>query len=320
MGNIIDFKNIKKENVNLSEVKTLLLKLKNDIDEFNEENKDLIDEKFLDLFYQLQLFLSKLNNIKWFTNKKVENFIEKYDSIEKCDDDLFNKYSILLEFIYITSITKGDILDNDIEYVTAMAYSFCEMDDIKISAYPALVESLSNKKLKEIIAKEKTTKSKKLVIEDMIEQLCKGENILEVMMVHEEKEKIPVNELNILTIDNIHSYYLNQAMLLGIDVLSDHVFDNIDSILLLRGYNDIIKNKFIRLVISIRNLEDGVIKELELISDLVDIFTYLSDKIVEYDVDKLESMLFYKNINKAKVESVVEHYKMRDSNEGEMRL
>ena len=119
-------------------------------------------------------------------------------------------------------------------------------------------------------------------------------------------------------IQEIHDYYFNNAMLMGIDILPDHVFDNIDSIMLIKWNNNIIKNKFIISVDYIKKLNLNVINELELVSDLVEIFFYLSDKIIEYDSDTINKILQYKNLTKKDIEEVFSSYEENSEIKGKM--
>ncbi len=320
MGDLIEFKNLKKQNVDITKINLLLSNLENNVTKFIAENRDIIDKNFFDLFYEFKNIRKKLNNVSWLSNKKVEGFINMYNELLKTEDD-FNRYSLLLEYIYIFYITKGNILEENNEYVNALLDSFCEMDEIGIKSYPYLVSNPSNSKIKEIIYREQGEESKKIVIEDIIEQLSDGDNILDVIMTQNEEVNDNVNNLSILTIDNIHNYYLNQAMFFGTDILSDHVFDNIDSIVLIKGYNGIIKNKFIQLIANIRNLKRGILPELEMVSDLVDIFNYLNERIMKYDINSLEKILFFKNINRFDMDEVFKYIKLsNEPNDGGLKL
>lgn len=324
MGDIIEFKNIKKKNVDVTELNLLFSNLENNIVMFIEENKDIIDidQNFYDLFNEFKKIKNKLNNISFLTDKKVEEFISMFNDLDKMDD-IYSKYSLLLEYVYIFYITKGDILEEDKEFVNVLLISFCEMDKIGIKSYSSFIKNISYPIVKEVINKQPDERGKKIVMENILKKLNEGNSVLDAVMTNNNETEIndDVNDLPILNIDNIQSYYYNQAVFFGIDILPEHVFDNIGFINFINRYNGIIKDKFIQLIIFIRNLEQDVLKELELVSDLVDIFDYFSDRIIEYDNRFLENLLLFKNMNKIDAEEAFKYYtKNSESNDGGLKL
>lgn len=106
-------------------------------------------------------------------------------------------------------------------------------------------------------------------------------------------------------IEELHNYYLNNINILGHDILSDDVFSNIDSILLIKGFEDDAKNKYIKIVDDIKSLKRGALDEIKSVSDVTELFLYLEDDVNDYDISSLKNMFAYKNINKVDIEEAV---------------
>ena len=133
-------------------------------------------------------------------------------------------------------------------------------------------------------------------------------------------KEIP-DSLTEYTVDSIHNYYLNQAMFFGTNALSDDIFDNIDSIMLINTYDDEVKDKFIELAKFFGNLKHSMLTKIRTISDLTDIFLYLNKEVLKYDIDTLKSMTAFKTMNKMKMDDVLNIYKTSDDSiNGGMRM
>ena len=259
-----------------------------------------------------ELYLNE--NKRLLSSKLIDRFISNFDKVTYDEDDS-NKYYLMLEYFYLAFKSKGKIFINDDEYLSVILKSFCEMDEINPKSYLDIANTLSNTGIKKIINNEK--KDKKVLMVDIIDALNNGKNILDIYLIYNDENKDDM-ELSIYTIDNIHNYYLNQIAFF-FDKIDQHIVDNIDSILLIKTYSDDIKYKFIQLVIKIRSISNTLIKEISLLSDLVDIIFSFSDDLEKIDKETMESMLLFKNINNIDIDDLEKIYK-KDENNGGMKL
>lgn len=179
MGNIIEFN----KNQNFNIIEQLLFKLIKNIEKYKIKNKNNINEKFLDLFYNLQLIYKKIKKNDWLTSKEFDKFINMFNKLLIYDDD-FYRYNVLMEYIYIVDITKGKILENDTEYIMSLIDTFYVIDNIDINLYPDLIKKISNSKIKEIINMEDNLEDKNCLMVDIMEQFIFGRNILEIIMLY----------------------------------------------------------------------------------------------------------------------------------------
>lgn len=303
MGDIIQFTNSKRNN---EQIKQLFKNLDVELQKFIEQNQDIIDDKFMGLYDKFKIIKLKVENNSWIRNNKEDSFINYIDDVSN-SEDLLSRLSLTLEYIYITDLSKGEVLKNGVKYVSAISLALCEMNKLDLKTYPSIITILQNKVLEEIILKNDDVKQRKLVIQDIIDMLIDGYNVLEIKSIYDNREKESENaDTNMNSIQEIHNYYLNFAVTLGEKVLTQTVFDNLDSMLLLNNYNNLIKNKFIQIVNEVNDKQFGIIPETELVSDLVEIFLYLQDKIIEYDNEKLKKILYLKNINHDSVDDVMD--------------
>ena len=312
MGNIVDFNELKKNSKN-EKLNELIKKSYNDIKKFETKNKELLDDNFKILYdFLKELYLNE--NKRLLSSKLIDRFISNFDKVTYDEDDS-NKYYLMLEYFYLAFKSKGKIFINDDEYLSVILKSFCEMDEINPKSYLDIASTLSNTGIKKIINNEK--KDKKVLMVDIIDALNNGKNILDIYLIYNDDNKDDM-ELSIYTIDNIHNYYLNQIAFFY-DKIDQHIVDNIDSILLIKTYSDDIKYKFIQLVIKIRSISNTLIKEISLLSDLVDIIFSFSDDLEKIDKETMESMLSLKNINNIDIDDLEKMYK-KDENDGGMKL
>ncbi len=312
MGNIVDFNELKKNSKN-EKLDELIKKSYNDIKKFETKNKELLDDNFKILYdFLKELYLNE--NKRLLSSKLIDRFISNFDKVTYDEDDS-NKYYLMLEYFYLAFKSKGKIFINDDEYLSVILKSFCEMDEINPKSYLDIANTLSNTGIKKIINNEK--KDKKVLMVDIIDALNNGKNILDIYLIYNDDNKDDM-ELSIYTIDNIHNYYLNQIAFF-FDKIDQHIVDNIDSILLIKTYSDDIKYKFIQLVIKIRSISNTLIKEISLLSDLVDIIFSFSDDLEKIDKETMESMLLFKNINNIDIDDLEKIYK-KDENNGGMKL
>ena len=307
MGNIVDFNELKKNSKN-EKLDELIKKSYNDIKKFETKNKELLDDNFKILYdFLKELYLNE--NKRLLSSKLIDRFISNFDKVTYDEDDS-NK-----EYFYLAFKSKGKIFINDDEYLSVILKSFCEMDEINPKSYLDIANTLSNTGIKKIINNEK--KDKKVLMVDIIDALNNGKNILDIYLIYNDDNKDDM-ELSIYIIDNIHNYYLNQIAFFY-DKIDQHIVDNIDSILLIKTYSDDIKYKFIQLVIKIRSISNTLIKEISLLSDLVDIIFSFSDDLEKIDKETMESMLSLKNINNIDIDDLEKIYK-KDENNGGMKL
>ena len=317
MGELINFDNLK-ENKEL---------LKKSFYKVNSETKDYIndednekDEVFLSLYSHFLTIYNKVEKDSWIKIKNVNDFINNVEKYSK-DDDLYNQLSLKLEYINLVDVTNADVLNEDEKFIIPLLDSICESGEIEVEDYNFLYNNLKNKILKEIINSKTDRKSKKIVIEDMIYLIEAGYNIAEIKNVFNESN---VKEEKLDSIDSIHSYYLNQIIFVYDNFnrngdLADEIIDNIDMIVMLNHYNQIIKSKFIYIVNEFESKNIKLTSRLKLISDLVEIFFSLDDDLNMFDSETIINMVVYKNINALTVDEAIDSFKEYMNAKGGMK-
>ena len=317
MGELINFDNLK-ENKELS--KKFFYKVNSEIKDYINDEDNEKDEAFLSLYSHFLTIYNKVEKDSWIKIKNVNDFINNVEKYSK-DDDLYNQLSLKLEYINLVDVTNADVLNEDEKFIIPLLDSICESGEIEVEDYNFLYNNLKNKILKEIINSKTDRKSKKIVIEDIIDLIEAGYNIAEIKNVFNENN---VKEEKLDSIDSIHSYYLNQIMFVYDNFnrngdLADEIIDNIDMIVMLNHYNQIIKNKFIYIVNEFENKNIKLTLRLKLISDLVEIFFSLDDDLNMFDSETIINMVVYKNINTLTADEAIDSFKEYMNAKGGMK-
>lgn len=307
MGELINFDKLK-ENKEL--LKRAFYKVNSEIKDYinNEDNKT--DEDFLSLYSHFLTIYNKVEKDSWIKIKDVNDFINNIEKYSK-DEDLYNQLSLKLEYINLVDVTNADALNEEENFIVPLLDSICESSEIGIEDYNFLYNKLKNKVLKEIINSKTDRKNKKIVIEDIIDLIEAGYNIAEIKNVFNENS---VKEEKLDSIDSIHNYYLNQIMFVYDNFsrngdLADEIIDNIDMIVMLNHYNQIIKNKFIYIVNEFESKDIKLTARLKLISDLVEIFLSLDEDLNIFDSETIRNMVVYKNINSLTADEAIDSFK-----------
>lgn len=317
MGELINFDNLK-ENKDL--LKKSFYKVNSEIKDYINDEDNEKDEAFLSLYSHFLTIYNKVEKDSWIKIKNVNDFINNVEKYSK-DDDLYNQLSLKLEYINLVDVTNADVLNEDEKFIIPLLDSICESGEIEVEDYNFLYNNLKNKILKEIINIKTDRKSKKIVIEDIIDLIEAGYNIAEIKNVFNENN---VKEEKLDSIDSIHSYYLNQIMFVYDNFnrngdLADEIIDNIDMIVMLNHYNQIIKNKFIYIVNEFENKNIKLTLRLKLISDLVEIFFSLDDDLNMFDSETIINMVVYKNINTLTADEATDSFKEYMNAKGGMK-
>lgn len=317
MGELINFDNLK-ENKEL--LKKFFYKVNSEIKDYINGEDNEKDEVFLSLYSHFLTIYNKVEKDSWIKIKNVNDFINNVEKYSK-DDDLYNQLSLKLEYINLVDVTNADVLNEDEKFIIPLLDSICESGEIEVEDYNFLYNNLKNKILKEIINSKTDRKSKKIVIEDMIDLIEAGYNIAEIKNVFNESN---VKEEKLDSIDSIHSYYLNQIMFIYDNFnrngdLADEIIDNIDMIVMLNHYNQIIKNKFIYIVNEFESKNIKLTSRLKLISDLVGIFFSLDDDLNMFDSETIINMVVYKNINALTADEAIDSFKEYMNAKGGMK-
>lgn len=139
----------------------------------------------------------------------------------------------------------------------------------------------------------------------------------EIIEFNKKEERITLNEENKI-IDEIHNYYLNNSNIIGYELLDEKVFDNIDSIVVLKGFNNISKNKYIQIIKLIKKLKRNIIDEIILVSNLTEIFLYLDENLCYYDVENLMKIVLNKKVNEIGIEKIISIFDDSDPNRKKM--
>lgn len=317
MGELINFDNLK-ENKEL--LKKSFYKINSEIKDYINGEDNEKDEVFFSLYSHFLTIYNKVEKDSWIKIKNVNDFINNVEKYSK-DDDLYNQLSLKLEYINLVDVTNADVLNEDEKFIIPLLDSICESGEIEVEDYNFLYNNLKNKILKEIINSKTDRKSKKIVIEDMIDLIEAGYNIAEIKNVFNESN---VKEEKLDSIDSIHSYYLNQIMFVYDNFnrngdLADEIIDNIDMIVMLNHYNQIIKNKFIYIVNEFESKNIKLTSRLKLISDLVEIFFSLDDDLNMFDSETIINMVVYKNINALTADEAIDSFKEYMNAKGGMK-
>ncbi len=317
MGELINFDNLK-ENKEL--LKKSFYKVNSEIKDYINGEDNEKDEVFLSLYSHFLTIYNKVEKDSWIKIKNVNDFINNVEKYSK-DDDLYNQLSLKLEYINLVDVTNADVLNEDEKFIIPLLDSICESGEIEVEDYNFLYNNLKNKILKEIINSKTDRKSKKIVIEDMIDLIEAGYNIAEIKNVFNESN---VKEEKLDSIDSIHSYYLNQIMFVYDNFnrngdLADEIIDNIDMIVMLNHYNQIVKNKFIYIVNEFESKNIKLTSRLKLISDLVEIFFSLDDDLNMFDSETIINMVVYKNINALTADEAIDSFKEYMNAKGGMK-
>lgn len=317
MGELINFDNLK-ENKEL--LKKSFYKVNSEIKDYINDEDNEKDEVFLSLYSHFLTIYNKVEKDSWIKIKNVNDFINNVEKYSK-DDDLYNQLSLKLEYINLVDVTNADVLNEDEKFIIPLLDSICESGEIEVEDYNFLYNNLKNKILKEIINSKTDRKSKKIVIEDMIYLIEAGYNIAEIKNVFNESN---VKEEKLDSIDSIHSYYLNQIMFVYDNFnrngdLADEIIDNIDMIVMLNHYNQIIKSKFIYIVNEFESKNIKLTSRLKLISDLVEIFFSLDDDLNMFDSETIINMVVYKNINALTADEAIDSFKEYMNAKGGMK-
>lgn len=317
MGELINFDNLK-ENKEL--LKKSFYKVNSEIKDYINGEDNEKDEVFLSLYSHFLTIYNKVEKDSWIKIKNVNDFINNVEKYSK-DDDLYNQLSLKLEYINLVDVTNADVLNEDEKFIIPLLDSICESGEIEVEDYNFLYNNLKNKILKEIINSKIDRKSKKIVIEDMIDLIEAGYNIAEIKNVFNESN---VKEEKLDSIDSIHSYYLNQIMFVYDNFnrngdLADEIIDNIDMIVMLNHYNQIVKNKFIYIVNEFESKNIKLTSRLKLISDLVEIFFSLDDDLNMFDSETIINMVVYKNINALTADEAIDSFKEYMNAKGGMK-
>ena len=317
MGELINFDNLK-ENKEL--LKKSFYKVNSEIKDYINDEDNEKDEVFLSLYSHFLTIYNKVEKDSWIKIKNVNDFINNVEKYSK-DDDLYNQLSLKLEYINLVDVTNADVLNEDEKFIIPLLDSICESGEIEVEDYNFLYNNLKNKILKEIINSKTDRKSKKIVIEDMIYLIEAGYNIAEIKNVFNESN---VKEEKLDSIDSIHSYYLNQIIFVYDNFnrngdLADEIIDNIDMIVMLNHYNQIIKSKFIYIVNEFESKNIKLTSRLKLISDLVEIFFSLDDDLNMFDSETIINMVVYKNINALTADEAIDSFKEYMNAKGGMK-
>lgn len=311
MASIIEFDKIHVKDFDNNKIIELFDNLYSNTRKFIYQNKDIIDKYFYDLFSYFNKVYDKVKNNMWLNNTMSEEFYNKYDLVT-FDEVEYSRLTFQLEYIRLVDTSRIDVLKMDDEYIRLLFNSLIEFDDINIKTYQRVVHGLSNAIIKEIIDKI-DNKRKKYMMMDIISMLIDGHTYLDIKiecngMYMDTEENSDYNlDAGIITIDKIHDYYIDQAIIMK-ELCNSNSFNNIDKILLIKGYNNSIQLKFIELIKVIRKCKKNLMDELDCISDLVEIFLYYKDQINNIDIEDLETILFYKNINKLNIEETNDMY------------
>lgn len=109
--------------------------------------------------------------------------------------------------------------------------------------------------------------------------------------------------LNDKRIDEINDNYLMCLEFIGINRLDDRVINNIEDIEYIKEFSNEIKTTFIKLFNRIDNNDDlNILKKVDLISNLVELFLNLKEEVNKYSEEKLINAVAYKTINETSLE------------------
>ena len=307
MGNIIDISdrfNIQKKKLEIFNNVANKKDLRNEIKKYDKHYEYIIT-KFDEIY-------DKLKKGLW-SNKSDNKFVEKFESITASEDETL-KYINELEFIYLYDLLKEDIFKVKDEYINIFLYIPDSFLDVQKKSYEELIKCLLNKKIIEILDKKETKDEKKDEIFDYMDCILDGENPIEFALLPKDEEKLDTLDSGIITIDRIYNFYSYEVMALkslSPNIINDEISNIIETIPLIKKYNNINQNKYIELTKVIRNSAPNLIENIKNVSSLTSIFLTFDKKIDEIDLKMLEIMLFDKIINQKSVEQIKKDYERK---------
>lgn len=297
MDNIIYFKS-------KNEIKNELIKIFNNIDNYiinNNFNEDIIKN-----FYNVY---NKLRKDEWNDPLNVI-FLEKFDKITKENDD-FNKIMIELKYIELYDKLKKNLIilnNEEIRLIILATLKFNNLDDL---IYQEIAKCFLNNMIQKDINISKNTKEKVCKVIDYIECIQNGENPIMIALNNHNNHYSKEIETKTDTIDNIYNYYLTQ--LDGISQfrvdLNINIIININKIKNIKKLSLSTQNKFINLTNTIKKLNVGILKEIDGISNLVEIFLHFKNEIDKIDIKLLETLFSYMYINKMSINEIDDFYR-----------
>ena len=203
------------------------------------------------------------------------------------------------------------------EQIRLLISSTSIFDDLDDSMYKNIVKCFSNSLLMKDLNETTDFQNKVNKFVDYIECIQMGEDPINVSLENLNKDKkVYVNEdrldSGIFTIDRIYKYYNNQAnnlsMVLGVE-LDVRTTINVKRIKNIKKLNQSTQIKFIELIKMIKNIKLGLIKEIEGVSDLVEIFDHFKDEIDKIEIDTLKSLFSFMFINKLSINEIDDYYR-----------
>lgn len=315
MADIINFNEVK------SEIKQANRKLKiifNDVKNFTERRKKFSEYEYYDiLFKDFFVIHDKLKKDKWSDPNNID-FLNKFERITY-DEDKINKYTNKLEYIRLYDKFKKEILnlsDESVKIIFHLVYVFYQ----NIDSFSEIIKWFNHPIIKKVIDSENNYQMKLDLAESLTETILEGNNPLEYAISIQNEHKILEEEKTddltngIITIERIHEYFSKQAFYLNCLLESSQInkqIININKMLVIRKFGNSVEIKFISLINIILESTNILIEQLKLVSDLVEIFIYYREKIDKIDISKIESLLFYKNINEKSIEEVSDFFERR---------
>lgn len=276
MSNVINF-NEKKEKLEI--LKKVFKTIDLNTTDYIEKND--CDDKFVRLYEIFKDIEEDVFDNSWLGINQVDCFINNLKKLN-CNDN--NKLSLIMEYIVMVDASSYEVLKKDQSFIYTLTKTLDEINDAGVELYEKIYMSLDNKIVEKIISNV-SDDDKVLILENVINLLLSGNNIIQIEKMFKRDENKKESKINDFTsVDEIKNYY-QKYMLLE------------DKISLLNDFNNITKNKFIKMVNDIKNENYGSLKTVQLIKDLTDIFLYLNDDINVYSIDTIKCILFYKNVN-----------------------
>ncbi len=305
------------------------------------KSKEYVDKKILYMFKKIDRYINSHTDLKEGYEYLIDYFYNVYEKVKdgKWDDSsniiFLNKlyevthdktkediYINQMEYIRIYDMLKKDLIKLDAEYIRMFLNIYYEFGEVDVNVYKTLIESLSNKMIKNSIDNEKEFSKQADKILDYTECIIVGNDPIDFAISLKNESQVDVKvktefddlSSGILTIDRIHKYYLEQAMLLK-ELIDDfpinEIMSNITKTMRIKKFGNSVELKFIELIKIILESTNILIEQLKLVSNLVEIFIYYGKKIDKIDIDDLESLLFYKNINEKTIEEVSDFFERR---------
>lgn len=295
-----------------------IIKLFEDIDKSIKKvtikYKDEVNIYFFQLCDYFYNVYNKVKNNRWINKTGTDKFLSYYNLILADETNELDIIFLQLEYIKLFDTVKFELFNLNNNEVKSLINHFFELeeDNIDISLYKKIVKYLQLPQINDIIYDSESNSEKKGRFVDVILLIKSGYNYLEIInMFNEISDDFEDLTTGIITIDKIHKYYINESTLFVNNEnqdsdtlhskincsLTNNQFNNIDKIVLLNGYSDSLKNKFIFVVQKIESMKVNLYSKLVLISDLVELFIYFKDKLDKLDIENILILLTYKNIN-----------------------